>query len=194
MKRTLGALAIFAAVVFGHNTAAFAAQFAADMVSSASGQTTQAKISVKEKKSRVEMAEMIMINRGDLGLAWMLMPTQGIYMEHPVDQKMLSRTSKEVDGETERVPMGQEAVDGQPCDKFKVTYTVSGVSESMYQWIGRNGIPLKQEALDSSWSVEYHNVTTGGLDDSLFEIPPGYQKMQMSSMAQYAAAAAQSEQ
>ena len=192
MKKTLGVLAVVVAAVFGFRTAASAAQFAADMVSTASGQTTQSKISVKDKKSRVEMQGMTMINRGDLGVAWMLMPEQSVYMEHPIDHRMAARTSEEVEGETERVPLGKDTVDGKSCDKFKVTYTTSSGTDSMVQWIGPNRIPLKQEALDGSWSVEYHNVTTGGLDDALFEIPPGYQKMQMPSMAQYAAAAAQS--
>ena len=159
--------------------AASAAEFSADMVTQGSGQNMRARIAVKGPKSRLEMPQGIIINRGDLGTAWMVMEGQGMYMEYPLNPKLMSQTSKEIQGETQRTFIGKEIYDGKPADKFQVTYTQQGRTESVYQWILEGELPGKVAAVDGSWSVEFHNIKTSGIDDSLFEIPQGYQKFQV---------------
>lgn len=183
MKRVLKLMVVSVMTLFGVGVCAYAAEFSADMVSSAGGQTVQSKISVKANKSRVEMPQAIMINRGDLGVAWMIMPSEGMYMEHPLDTKTLAQTSADAQGQAERVLMGKEAIDGKLYDKSKVTYKTANSSETMLQWTGPDSIPVKAAALNDSWSVEYRNIKTSGIDDSIFEIPQGLQKMQMPTMA-----------
>ncbi len=169
---------------FGILTSASAAQFSADMISEVQGQVVQSKIAVKDLKSRVEMPQAIVIQRGDLGVSWMIMANQGMYMEQPLDPKILAQVEKNVEGEVERVPLGRENVNGQSTEKFKVTYFYQGMKQSMFQWIGPKEIPIKVAALDGTWSVEYRNVKTGGVSDALFEVPAGYRKFQMPSMGQ----------
>ena len=55
----------------------------------------------------------------------------------------------------------------------------------MLQWVGPDNIPVKAAALDESWSVEYHNIKTSGINDAIFEVPQGLQKMQMPSMQNF---------
>ena len=171
---------VLAALVWG--SPAHATEFSADMISHGSGQTIQARIFVKDQKSRMEMPQMLMINRSDLGVAWMVMPAQGMYMEHPIDPKISAQTSRDVDGEISREPMGKETVNGTLTEKFKVTYSTAGATQSMVQWIGPQNIPVKVEAIDGSWGVEYRNIQTSGVSDELFELPAGVQKMQMPSV------------
>ena len=78
--------------------------------------------------------------------------------------------------------MGSETVDGRPAQKFKITYTQNGRQESVYQWVGDSEIPLKIQALDGSWSVEYKTLSMAPQSDSLFEVPDGYQKFTMPVM------------
>lgn len=183
MVRVFIGILLSFAVHCGVLTAAFALEFSADMVSRTGGQTMQSKISVKDQKSRVEMPEMTMIQRGDLKVTWMVMNSERMYMEHPFDPRVLAQTGG-AEGETERVPLGKESINGQPADKFKVTYSNAGKMESVYQWMGTGPIPLKVAAVDDSWSVEYQNIQTSGISDALFEVPAGYQKLQMPGMIQ----------
>ena len=188
MKRFITASALSAAILLGAFAVSYAAEYSADMHTVAQGQTVDAKISVKDNKSRTEMSGMSIINRGDLGVSWIVVPVQGMYMEHPFDARTLAQTSGDAAG-VQREALGQETVDGESLDKFKVTYTVRGKSESLYQWLNAQGQPVKCEALDQSWTTTFSNIRTSGVEDSLFEVPAGLQKMQMPSMGDMGAGA-----
>jgi hypothetical protein len=173
--------------VFGfmfHISQVFAAdlqQFSADMLSRGAGPSQTTKICVSGKKSRMEVAGTTTIIRLDKNVMWILMSSENMYMEQPLDLKMVPKTSEKMEGEVERVPLGKEAVDGVQADKFKVTYEEAGSKQGMYQWLAPSGFPLKMEAVDGSWSVEYKNVSLGPQPDSLFEVPEGFQKATMPS-------------
>jgi len=162
-------------------TPAFAEDFSADMVSKMGNQVTQSKLYVSGDKIRMDMKEGVMITRMDKQLSWMLMPSDKMYMEHPIDMSQLPKTSKDLDGEMERTPLGTETVDGQQAEKFKVAYTQDGKTNEVYQWLV-NDIPIKVEAVNGSFSMEYKNMIFGPQPASLFEIPAGYEKMQMPAM------------
>ena len=162
--------------------AAPAQEFSADMVSRGEEQTVNARIYVAPQKVRMEMPESVMIIRRDKNLSWMLMPSEKMYMEHPVDMSSAPKVAKNFDNETERVAMGTEPVDGTPADKFKVTYTEKGKNVSVYQWLRDGAIPVKIEALDGTWSMEYKNLKTGPQPADLFEPPADYQKFAMPGM------------
>ncbi|MFH1458081.1 MAG: DUF4412 domain-containing protein [Candidatus Omnitrophota bacterium] len=167
-------------VIFCHNNCARAAdtqQFSSEMVSRSADQTENAKIYVSGNKMRTEVAGNIMIMRLDKNVMWMVMPFEQMYMEMPIDMKKVPKTSKEMDGEVERAPLGREAVDGIQADKFKVTSR----EEAMYQWLTDSGFPVKMEAVDGSWSVQYKNISFGPQPDSLFEVPDGFEKASMTS-------------
>lgn len=182
MTKLWRSFTILVFLVLSGAVCAYSAEFSADMITTSGGQVVQSTISVKGQKSRIEMPQMTIINRGDLGVAWMVMPTEGMYMEHPLDPKMLAQAATEAQGETEREAMGKDTIDGQSFDKFKVTYKTANHAEIMYQWIGPNNIPVKAAALDDSWTTEYRNIKTGGINESTFELPDGMQKMQMPVM------------
>ena len=85
-------------------------------------------------------------------------------------------------GELERTSLGMETINGQQTEKFQVTYTEDKKTMSVYQWIKDGQIPVKVEAVDGSWSMEYQNLKVGPPPADLFEPPAGYEKMAMPSM------------
>lgn len=161
-----------------------AESFSAEMVTEADGQKIQGKMYFAPGKMRFEMAGTVMITRLDKQVAWMLMPAEGMYMEQPIDPKAAVSASKEVPGEIERVPMGKENVNGRDAQKYKVSYTENGRTEAIYQWIAEDvSLPVRVAAEDGSWQVDYLNARAGAQPDSLFEVPSGFQKMSIPSMA-----------
>lgn len=156
-----------------------AQEFSADMISRTGKEIVNARIYVAKEKVRMEMSESIMIVRRDKNLSWMVMPSDKMYMENPVEMSSSPKVAAQFDDETERVAMGTEDVDGAPAEKFKVTYTEKGKPVSVYQWLRGGQIPVKVEAVDGSWGMEYKNLKTGPQSADLFEVPADYQKFAM---------------
>ncbi len=157
--------------------------FSAEMISTTPQGTMSMKLFTSGEKSRMEMAGQTVIVRRDLQVMWMVMPDQQMYMEQPIDPGMAAQSSATVDGEISREALGNEVIDGKNTKKFKVAYSSNGVSGEIYQWIDDKEFPVRTQAVDGSWTVDFKNVQTGGQPDSLFEPPAGYQKMAMPSMA-----------
>ena len=154
-------------------------EFSADMVSRSGRQTVQAKFYVSGDKMRTEMPGNVVIMRLDKNLTWIIMLQQRMYMEQPLKPKDLPKTSKELGGEIERISLGMETVDGKPAEKFKVVYTEGSARLTVYQWIRDSKFPVKIEAENGSWSVEYKNLSVGPQPAALFELSPGLQKLSM---------------
>lgn len=178
-RKMLGVLTILGVSMLLVAGGTGAQEFSADMVSREGRKTTNAKISAAAQKFRMETPESVIIVRRDKGLTWILMPADKMYMEQPVKMSASSNASKNFDNEIERVAMGTEDVDGQPAQKFQVTYVEKGKNVSVYQWLRGGQIPVKVEAVDGSWSTEYKNLTAGPQAADLFEPPADYQKFTM---------------
>ena len=176
-------LSVIPAVAFVLSVSAFAGaqEFSADMVSREGNEVTNAKIYVGHERVRMEMSDSIMIMLLDKKITWIIMPSDEMYMEQSFDPSLMPKVSTEFDGETGRVPMGTEVVDGQTADKFKITYVDNGKTVSAYQWL-RGQIPVKTEAEDQSWSTEYKNIEIATQPADLFEPPADYKKFDMPSM------------
>jgi len=154
-------------------------EFSADMVSRSGRQIVQAKFYVSGDKMRTEMPGNVVIMRLDKNLTWIIMLQQRMYMEQALKPKDLPKTSKELGGEIERVSLGMDTVGGKPAEKFKVVYVENSARLVVYQWIRDSKFPVKIEAENGSWSVEYKNLFVGPQPAALFELPPGLQKLSM---------------
>ncbi len=162
-------------------------QYSADMVSYIPGrEPIEAKIYVSGDKVRQELGQEIMIIRLDKGLFWVIVPDAGFYIEQPLDQQMILQFSQGPEEELERTSLGQEAVDGKPAEKFKISYQSELGRVDSYQWV-RSGseIPVKLEAADGSWSVEYRNISEEPQPEALFELPSGFQKMSIPDISDF---------
>lgn len=181
MKKLL--FALLALAVFSFTAEAFAQEFEADMVNTSRSGVYNAHINVGDNRMRMEAPDSIVISRMDKGVAWVLVPAQKIYMEQSIDPKNMTVTSEKVEGEVNRELVGTGTISGMKADKYKVTYNMNGMEGMMYQWIAPSlNLPVRTEAGDGSWTVEYTNIKTGPQPASLFEVPAGYSKFDTSNM------------
>jgi hypothetical protein len=166
---------------------ALAAEFSADTITTfKGGEKTTGKIYYKPDRFRMEMKvheDMIVITRIDKKVMWNIMPEEKIYMEMPFDMKNKPRVEENFEGEIERKEVGRETIDGHPTIKYLITYQSDNKKEQVYQWWATDiKFPVKTSAVDGSWIQEFKNVKMGSQPSSLFEVPSGYQKMQIPQM------------
>lgn len=183
--KTLVSIILMAFLCLSSAFVAFALDFSSDMVSTANGQKHTSKIYMQAKKFRMETPEQPGYNimRMDKNVMWMVMPDQKAYMEMKIDPSRQPRTEEKVEGEVSRKLIGSETIDGRATDKYEITYKDKEKTTKMYQWIAKDiKFPVKTAAIDGSWIMEYKNIKMGAQPDSLFEVPSGYEKMNMPSM------------
>ncbi len=171
--------------------AAAAAEFSADMIRTMAGHTTEGKVYIKDKKMRIEggPGEPITIVDGEAAKIYVIMPQAGMYLEHPAEGpmgQMLEEPSPEADAKmgVKRVKLGTETVNGYKCDKIKVVFDDPSQGE-MIQWVSKkHKLPIKMvhNGPMGRIVIEYKNIKTSGLRDSLFKPPKGLRKMQMPKM------------
>jgi hypothetical protein len=162
-----------------------AAEFSATMVTKTGGMEIPGKVYVKGDKMRNEIQAaghpVINIMRPDKKLVWIIMPQQKAYMEMPINpgtqQQMMTLTEKQ---KAKMKKVGSETINGYNCEKYETTMDHQGKSMKVYTWVATDlGVPIKVVSEDGSFSMEYKDIKTGGVADSLFEAPQGYQKMKM---------------
>lgn len=123
-----------------------------------------------------------------------VMPDQHMYMEFNADQAMAGRPGLAASVKPFTDPsnpcanevgatcknLGAEEVNGRSCDHWQITDKDGKVSNS---WIDRKlHFPIKAVSEDTTWQLT--NIKEGDQPPSLFEIPPGYQKMDLGHMMQ----------
>ena len=160
---------------------AWAAEFSAQVVSRLDGRETQGKVYVKDKNMRLEMGgsrSMITILRSDKGVAWSIMPERKMYLEIPLTPEMTRDLGQFAQDHAKMTPLGRETVGGYLCDKYETEFKTNGGSIKHYMWIAQKlGMPIKIVSLDNSFSREYRDIKEGAVPDAVFEVPPGFIKM-----------------
>lgn len=135
---------------------------------------------------------MIMITNVAAKTSDILMPEQHMYMEVKTDQTQGRRGGMAPDIKPLADPhnpcaslegstcknLGTDQVNGRTCDHWQVTDKNGKVSNA---WIDQK-IHFAIKAVSQDSSFELTNIKEGEPAASLFEIPPGYQKMDMGSM------------
>jgi hypothetical protein len=125
----------------------------------------------------------------------MLMPQQHMYMEFKADQAaMMHRPGMPTSIKPFSDPdnpcaadegstcknLGVEQVNGRACDHWQITSKSGKVTDS---WVDQKlHFPIKSVSEDSTW--ELTNIQEGEPAASLFEIPPGYRKMDLGGVMQ----------
>jgi len=159
-------------------------EFSADMVIVPKGEEPmRGKIFVSGDKIRQETADedetQVMIIRPDKKVTWMITPEEKTYTELPYQSP--GKTFEEWTAEKAKNAkfIGEENVSGMPCKKYVVVEN----GEKTVLWIpGELPFPIKIE--DPEMVMEYKNIKLGQLDDSLFELPAGYEKMPEPTVSQ----------
>ena len=167
------------------------------------GNSETAKIYVGHERMRIEMPETggprgggAMITNYATKTSYFLMPEQHMYMEVKADQaSMMARRggapnikplfdpnnpcAGAKDGTTCK-DLGTAEVNGRTCEHWRITGT-DGKSGEV--WIDKSlHFPIKGITPDETY--ELTNINVGEPSASLFEIPPGYRKFDMSQMMQ----------
>jgi hypothetical protein len=185
-------LAGFIVVVcaFSFSGITFAAEFKADFIKKQHGIETKSKIYVKGEKMRMDMTKEgekhSTIHRTDKKMIWIIHHGDKMYMEMPamVETLQASKLDMDITKIADRKKVGTEKVNGYKCNKYLITYKDKSMGE-MTQWISKKlDYPIKT-VYHSSYGdmyTELKNIKEGGIKNSVFEIPKGYQKMSMPGM------------
>ena len=151
--------------------------FSAEIVTKNNAGTFEGKIYSAKDKTRMDMPQSSVITRLDKNVVWILMPSEKMYIEQPIKPENTAMKPGKLPGETRRELVATEKVNGQNTEKFKITYSAGGKTETIFQWIAKDsGIPIKTSALDGKWSYEYKDIKTGSQNTALFELPKDYAK------------------
>ncbi len=168
-------------------------EFSADSTMESQGMVMTAKIHHAANKERMEMnlgdgKRSTMIMRMDKGVSWMLMPEQQMYMEMSMAEgKKKSQDYR--DCSVQQKPAGAETVNGVRTSRYKVV--MSCPDETTFDgtmWVTKENIVMKLDTVakggDGSVGVkmELKNLKIARQDPKLFEVPAGYQKMNLGGM------------
>lgn len=177
-------LVVIALLMFALPTVA--AEFSADMQINAGGQQMTSKMYAKGDKQRVELntpgGKMINIVDLKTGKMFSLMPAQKMYMEHGgMDDASLKQIKEFREGKTpaNTKKVGSEKIAGFSTDVYEVNDPKTGKTKLWYS--PKLQYPLKSEGTGpmGKHTMTLSNIKQGGVSDSLFQIPAGYQKFSM---------------
>jgi hypothetical protein len=173
-------------------------QFSGDTrVTSHKGMTIVGKLYFGSHKFRADGnyagRDSIMIIDSDRKIGYRLMPQQHMYMEmstegaaasHKLPDWRLydpSNPCSTMPG-TSCQQLGTETVNGRLCVKWQITGKTA--SSNHIVWVDQEiGFGIKTQSTDGDvWEIL--NIKVGPQDSSLFEIPPGYRKMDFGNMMQ----------
>lgn len=176
---------------FGVHARAPLKPFSADQVLQVGGRTIVGKVYTNNIAMRTESEadghHFINIAPADRKVVWTLFPDKKIYFELSLpsvnDVTTLARDGAGVPN-AQHKNLGTERVGDYLCDKSMVVTTSGGKSYVFTEWAAKQlgGFVVKREEQNGSWSMEYRNVHLAPQDSSLFEIPEGYHKVDLSGM------------
>jgi hypothetical protein len=131
--------------------------------------------------------ESTMIARYDKKVVWMLLPGRREYMEMPISPRAgLMATLRDRDAKVELHDLGAEKIGQYECEKYRVHSTMDGQESSGLVWVGTSGTAkgfiVRVEDEKSGSVSEFRDIQPGEPPASVFELPAGYQKMQMPGM------------
>ncbi len=149
------------------------------------GAVMTSKICADNGKMRTEMAttvggQFISIIRPDLDKVYTLLPSKKIAMEMPYDPNKFKAATQAANPDGTFVAIGPDPVDGVACTKYKMTDKDGKV---FFFWVDTTKKSLvKMTPEDGTVTITWSDFVSGPQDASLFEVPDGYQKMNMPTM------------
>lgn len=173
------------------------ADYSADRIIETSEGAMQQKVYASGEKERTEMTvggmQMIGILRRDKQVMWSIMPTQRMYMEIGLRQALAQQPASGPQPGTEITEVGTETIDGIRTTKYRMT--VSDKSVSGFLWLTKDNIALKMDLQTKAGSgdgrvvMRLQNLRMGRQDAAKFEVPAGYNKMQLPGLGGFGAPA-----
>lgn len=166
------------------------AGYSARMVTTIQGRTSVAEIKGAPGVIRIEVQGgrtfSTMIANYDTGVVRLLAPVARQYLEMGLDSlgtgvPHFFRRNMQV----ERKKIGEEEVKGIPAIQYAAQITGSGGNFSGLLWEAKETLPLplKWEDRSNNLEVLWENIASQQVADALFEVPPGYMKVEPEAMA-----------
>lgn len=169
-----------------------AAEYSADWTMETEDGAFKAKVYQAPNKERREMSDggekMIMITRRDKKIAWNLMPSDRMYMEMKISDPKVSKNDP-MNYDVEQTTVGPDTINGVKTIKSKIIMKEkkpNGSKMAGFWWTTKEGVMMKLDVISvekgkkDRMKMELDHLKIGKQDPSLFEIPSGYSKMDMS--------------
>lgn len=152
------------------------------------GTTIQAKVYLETDKLRADLTtngmQVTTIIRKDQQKIYELLAGQKMAMEMPYDAnkfKNYSAVDSAFASGGNFTLIGPDTIDGIACLKYKVTSDKT--KQVFYFWMdAAKKVPVELDSDSGSLKVKWRNYQAGPQDASLFEVPAGYQMMEMPEM------------
>jgi len=121
--------------------------------------------------------KLVTIVRPERKTATLVYPSVQSFVEMPMTKEEAADLMRPY--RASKVLLGKETIDGQPCEKTRVTLTAdSGAKQEATVWYatGLKGFPIKVEMLqpDATLTMHYRDVKLAKPDASQFEAPAKY--------------------
>jgi outer membrane lipoprotein-sorting protein len=162
---------------------AWGAEFSAKMVLTQQGQNMPGKIYVKDKKMRQEFLDdrghTITIVRRDKNRVWVIMPSENTYVDMPLGFNLPGQFLQIPPEAVSKRQVGTEEVGGYQAERVEVTLRggPQGITRQTF-WVAQKlGVPIKTVSTERQYAIEYRDIKENKLEDRLFEVPPGCQKI-----------------
>lgn len=162
-------------------------EFSAKMIQEAKGNTNEGKIYVKGNKLRLEnsaaMGSTVTIIEMDTAKMFVLHPEEKMYVELKATgfDAIIPQSSKASSELADKKFLGTEEVNGYECEKYLYTYKDKSLG-AITQWVSKKlNFPIKVRfpIPEGMMIIEYRDIKEERLDDSLFQIPTDYRKMEI---------------
>jgi len=167
---------------------AAAAQFSAVMTIKDGDRFVPAKIYVQDGKMRQEFndeaGQTITIVRPDMKVVWIILPRERAYTELPLGRKLPGQFIQiPIDALSKRL-VGKETVNGYESERYEVTVRGGRGLERQTIWLApKLGTPVKMLCNERKFCVEYQTIKEVIQADRLFNLPPGYKKLEATSFS-----------
>jgi len=167
---------------------AAAAQFAAEMMIKDGDRFVPAKIYVQDGKMRQEFndqaGQTITIVRPDMKVVWIILPQERAYAELPLGRKLPGQFIQiPADALSKRL-VGKETVNGYESERYEVTVRGGRGLEKQTIWlVPKLETPVKMLCNERKFCVEYRSIKEVIQADRLFNLPPGYKKLEATNFS-----------
>lgn len=169
------------------------AEYSADTVIETVEVSMKGRVHSTPTRERREMVigsggdKIITITRQDKKVIWTLMPAEKMYME---TKNTESKAKDDLSGyKIEQTAVGPETVNGVSTTKSKIIMTgPKGEKMGGFMWTTKENIVVKIDAIaidkkqKHRYKTELTNLKVGKQDPKLFEVPAGYEKMDIPGM------------
>jgi hypothetical protein len=165
--------------------AAQAAQFSATMMIKDGEKIIPGKIFVQDGKMRQEFndaeGQTVTIVRPDQKVIWIILPREQAYTEMRLTGKLPGQFIQIPPEALSKRLVGKDTVNGYEAEKYEVTLRRGSGQETQTVWLATKlSAPVKMVSKTGNFSIEYKSIKEEAQAERLFNLPPGYKKLDTS--------------